>query len=94
VATTYVHYMYHAPGSTEGVEIATERWPNKEPQDVLPLVGSAGSSIVVPPDDPDEHGDMRGFKVLSVVMGPTTSWRGSQQATLSNVLLVSVTDLD
>lgn len=37
---TYVHYIYRAPGSSEEVEIKNERWPDKTPEDVLPLVGS------------------------------------------------------
>lgn len=89
---TYVHYWYRAPGSSEDVEIATERWPDKAPQDVLPLIGSVGSPTKATPDDPDEHGDTREFEVLGVLVGPITYWPDSPQATVSNILIVSVAD--
>jgi hypothetical protein len=93
VATTYVHYMYHAPGSAEGVEIAVKRWPGKSPDDVLPSIGSVGNTTKVTPDDPDEYGDMREFEVLGVVVGPSAYWQGTP-ATISNMLIVDVTELD
>ena len=91
--TTYVHYMYRAPGSSEEVEIATERWPDKTPQDILPLIDPVGSSTPVTPDDPDEHGEKRDFKVLGVIVAPRLYWP-EKPATISNMLIVSITDLD
>jgi hypothetical protein len=91
--TAYVHYMYRAPGASEEVEIATERWPGKAPQDLLPLIGSVGYPTPVTPDDPDEHGEKRDFKVLGLIVGPSTYWEGNP-ANISNVLIVSITDLD
>lgn len=93
MATTYVHYMYHAPRAAEGVEVAVERYPGKAPPDVLPLIGSAGSPTKVTPDDPDEHGSAREFEVLGVVVGPSTYWQGNP-ATISNMVIVSITELD
>ena len=91
---TYVHYWYRAPGSSEDAEIATDRWPDKAPQDVLPLIGSVGSANKVTPDDPDEHGDTREFEVPGVVVGAITYWPDNPQATASNMLIVSVANLD
>ena len=85
--------MYRAPGSSEEVEIATERWPYKAPWDVLPLVGPVGSPTKVTPDNPDEHGCTREFEVLGVRVGPLTYWPDNPQAAVSDVLIVSVADL-
>ena len=45
-------------------------------------------------DDPDEHGDTREFEVPGVVVGPITYWPDNPQATASNMLIVSVANLD
>lgn len=94
MTTTYTHYMYRAPGASEDIEIAVDRWPNKNPQDVLPLIGSVGGLTKVTPDDGDEYGDTREFKVLGVIVGPATFWRDNPQATVSNMLIVNFTDPD
>ena len=88
---TYVHYWYHAPGSSEGVEIAVDRWPDKTPQDVLPLIGSVGGLTTVAPDDRYTHGDTRQFKVLDIKVGPFM-WVGGDMQTISNMLIVAVTE--
>jgi hypothetical protein len=94
VVRTYVHYIYRVPGASEAVEIATERWPDKTPQDILPLIGSVGSPTSVTPDDPDGYGEKRDFKVLGLMLSPSPYWQRSAPATVSNMLVVSVTDLD
>lgn len=96
MATTYVHYMYHAPESTEGVKIAVDSWPDKTPQDVLPLIGSPGGLTKVRPDDRDKNGDTREFKVLSITIGPFAQ-REEDMRTMrasSNRLVVHIAEPD
>jgi hypothetical protein len=85
---TYVQYWYRSPGSSEDVQIvqiAIDRWPDKTPQDILPLIGSVGHSTKITPDDKDEHGNTREFKVLDICQ---------TEPHIINALNVLVTDPD
>jgi hypothetical protein len=91
--TTYVHYRYRAPGSSEDVEIRVERWPDKTLRDVLPLINAVGDITEVWSDDLEEHGEgPKKYKVLRCVQG-TTQW-GYDLRTVTNMVLVIVTDPD
>lgn len=92
--TTYVEYMYRVPGASEDVKIRSESWPDKTQADVLPLIASVGDLTTVWPDDPIEHGEAREFKVLEYQPGPITYWVENSQSTVSNVVVVVVTDPD
>jgi hypothetical protein len=99
IVTIYVYYMYRAPGSSEDVEISTERWPDKNhPSELLPLIGSVGHPTSVTPNNPDEHGEKRDFKVLEIKPPITADafWREGSQETVATPSLVTVvvTDLD
>jgi hypothetical protein len=96
---TYLHYMYRAPGSSKDVEIRSENWPDKTPADVLPLIDSVGNITTISPDNPDEHGEKREFKVLEIkppITDTTGSWREGSQETVAgpNLVYVVVTDPD
>ena len=91
--TTYVHYLYRAPGSSEDVEIGGETWPDKTPQDVLPLIEAVGSITKVLPYDSQERGKgLKEYKVLEYQQA-TAPW-GDDLQTVPNMLLVVVTDPD
>jgi hypothetical protein len=85
---TYVQYWYRSPRPSEDVQIvqiAIDRWPDKTPQDILPLIGSVGHLTKVTPDDKDEHGDTREYKVLDI---------SQPEPLIINALTVLVTDPD
>lgn len=46
------------------------------------------------PDDRDEHGDTREFKVLGIKVGPIVYWVDNPQATVANRVIVVVTEPD
>jgi hypothetical protein len=85
---TYVQYWYRSPRPSEDVQIvqiAIDRWPDMTPQDILPLIGSVGHLTKVTPDDKDEHGDTREYKVLDI---------SQPEPLIINALTVLVTDPD
>lgn len=92
--TTYVQYLYRASGSSEEVEIATERYPGKEPADVLPLIAPVGDTTTIRPDNQEEYGEAREVLVLEY-RGPFTPnprWGENPQMAGSNWAIVVVTD--
>ncbi len=95
MATTYVQYLYRAPGSSEEVEIRSEQW-QKEPEDVLPLIDPVGATTTIRPDNREEYGEAREVLVLEYRRPFTTNtrWEDNPQMAGSNWVIVVVTDPD
>lgn len=91
--TTYVHYRYRAPGSSEEDEIKVETFPGKSPVDVLPLIRPVDDLIFLCSDYPEEHGeDPKEYKVLKYQTISTQT--GGDAQTVTHRLFVVVTDPD
>ena len=91
---TYVQYLYRAPGSSEEVEISSERWPYKEPADVLPMIASVGDTTTIRPDNQKEYGEEREVLVLEY-RGPFTAythWKDQPHVAENNSITVVVAD--
>ncbi len=91
--TTYVDYMYRAPGSSEDVRIRSEKWPDKFPQDVLPLIESVGKlTDEIPSNGPGDNGEgAKRYKVIEIDAAPQ---RGDDPRPVENLVVVVVTDPD
>lgn len=94
---TSVRYWYLAPGSTEAVEIATERHPDNEPEDALRLIDPVGATTTIRPDNQEEYGETKEVKVLEILPGaiePGVTWEGKPSTPAPSWIAVVVTDPD
>ena len=92
---TDVRYWYRTSGSTEEVEIATERYPDDEAEKTLGLIAPEGTTTTIQPDNQEKYGETKKVKVLKIIHGvvaPVSTWEDKPSTTASGWIMVVVTD--